>query len=83
MALKMLKSARSRKRLSLRDFPDEKNCPNQASNQLEELTLVINAKNVHTQITRPIGEGSYSKVYEGSWESYHGLVSLGGIYKGI
>ena len=73
MALKMLRSARSRKRLS-RDFTDEKICPNQASNLQLELTVVINAKNVHTQITRPIGESPYSKVYEGSWESHYGLV---------
>ena len=67
-----LKNVRSQKRLSRVNIqPDDKSCPN-----CTELTLVINLKNLHTQITKPIGEGSYSFVYEGSWESHHGLVSL-------
>lgn len=72
MALNVLKNARRRKRSASGGSPDTNR--NSPSKDLE-LTLVINVKDVHTQITKTIGEGSYSIVYEGSWESHNGLVS--------
>ena len=74
MALKVLKNVRSRKRLSMRDTleADEKHL----CTKFRDLTSVINVKDLHTQITKPIEEGSYSFVYEGTWESHCGMVSL-------
>ena len=78
MAFKVLKNVRSRRRISTRDTlaADEKSLCTKCLNLTLELTSVINGKDLHTQITKPIGEGSYSLVYEGTWESHCGMVSV-------